>query len=326
MGFDHQTVLREPAAAAVAAGALRALAVAGQGAVIDATLGGGGHSERLLELLADAPQLRVIGIDRDPAALAAATSRLARFGGRFTAVHGRFAEFTQHLGSLPLLGLVADLGVSSPQFDNAERGFSFRGEGPIDMRMDPSQGPTAAELLAEVKLEELADILYEYGDIRHSIGTARAVLYAVQHGADTTTKLADYLAKRLPRDRSLHPATQVFQALRMWVNGEMQQIDTLLATAPGLLTEGAAMAVISFHSGEDRAVKQAFAELARGGEFHLPERRGVVAQPDEIAANPRARSARLRVLVRGAASPKMRSRKFLSEEADGEETNANDSD
>ncbi len=301
MAFAHTTILREQAAAAVATGVRAALAVdpsgSARGVVVDCTLGGGGHSEAILQALGDLPAVRVVGLDRDPQALAAATLRLAGFGERFQAVHGRFGDLPAMVPGV-LLGLVADLGVSSPQFDQAERGFSFRADGPLDMRMDPTQGPTAAELLDQVRLEDLADVLYQFGDIRRSIGTARIVLDEYHKGADTTAKLAERLAARLDRSRSLHPATQVFQALRMWVNDESGELERLLASAPDRLAPGAAMAVITFHSGEDRAVKHAFAELARGDDFSVPERRGTVPNDTEIAANPRARSARLRVLRR----------------------------
>ncbi len=301
MQFAHTTVLRDQTAAAVVEGVRAALAVdpsgSAQGVVVDGTLGGGGHSEAVLLALANLPAVRVVGLDRDPQALAAAQPRLARFGDRFSAVHGCFGALAS-LVPQPLLGVIADRGVSSPQFDQGERGFSFRADGPLDMRMDPTRGATAAELLAGVRLEDLADVLYEFGDIRRSIGTARIVLDEFHKGADTTGKLADRLAARLDRSRSLHPATQVFQALRMWVNDEVGELDRLLAAVPDRLLPGAALAVITFHSGEDRAVKHAFAERARGDLFRVPQRRGVVPDDQEIAQNPRARSARLRVLRR----------------------------
>ncbi|MBM4344555.1 MAG: 16S rRNA (cytosine(1402)-N(4))-methyltransferase RsmH [Deltaproteobacteria bacterium] len=301
MAFAHTTVLRDPTAAAVAAGVRAALAVdrrgSPAGAVADCTLGGGGHSEALLLALHDLPEVSVVGLDRDPQALAAATVRLAGFGSRFRAVHGRFGDLP---GLLPgaLLGVVADLGVSSPQFDDADRGFSFRADGPLDMRMDPTRGPTAADLLDSVRLEDLADVLFQYGDIRRSIGTARIVLDEYSKGANTTARLAERLAARLDRSRSLHPATQVFQALRIWVNDEAAELERLLDDVPDRLAPGAALAVITFHSGEDRAVKHAFAQRARTDAFEVRERRGVVADGAEVAANVRARSARLRVLWR----------------------------
>jgi 16S rRNA (cytosine1402-N4)-methyltransferase len=289
--FQHVSVLlREVVAAFEQAPA---------GWVVDATLGGGGHSAALLEAW---PQLNVLGLDRDPAALAAATSRLAGVGPRFRAVHAPFSQLAavveaQGLG--PLSGVLADLGVSSHQLDSAARGFSFRFDGPLDMRMDPSRGVPLLDKLASVTLEELADVLYLHGDIRRSIGTARQVLEGVRLGADTTGKLADWLAKRLPRERSHHPATAVFQALRIWVNDEAGELATLLRDAPGLLGAGGVLAVISFHSGEDRAVKHALRELAP--KRYQPDwirPADQAPQADELNDNPRARSARLRCLLR----------------------------
>lgn len=300
-GFAHVTVLRDASVQAIALAPCWQQNEAAEATrwVVDCTLGGGGHAEALLEAL---PEAHLLGLDRDPAALAAATERLQRFGPRVHTVHAPFAELAAHCERLEIQqvhGIVADLGVSSHQFDTAERGFSFRMDGPLDMRMDPSRGPTVLELLGEVRLEDLADVLYAYGDIRRSIGTARILLEEVGKGAVTTAVLAERLAARLGRQRSLHPATQVFQALRIWVNGELDQLEQLLLQAPSLLAAGAALAVISFHSGEDRLVKHRFAELAkRGGDYSLPQRKPLLAEEDEVRANPRARSAKLRVLQR----------------------------
>lgn len=285
--------------------------------VVDCTLGGGGHAEALLAQL---PSAQLLGFDRDQAALAAATQRLQRFAPRVHTVHGPFAELAAHCQRLSIghsFGIVADLGVSSHQFDTAARGFSFRMDGPLDMRMDPSRGPTALELLSEVRLEDLADVLYAYGDIRRSIGTARILLEEVGKGAVTTAVLAERLAARLGRQRSLHPATQVFQALRIWVNGELEQLEQLLLAAPRLLAPGAALAIISFHSGEDRLVKHRFAELAkRGGDFSLPQRKPLLADEDEVRANPRARSAKLRVLQRRIPTELAEDEEYVEEEDD----------
>lgn len=293
-GFAHVTVLRDAVTQAVAAAATGHT----DALVVDCTLGGGGHAEAILRALPDA---RVIGLDRDLAAIAAASARLADFGPRFRAVHTPFGKLTTILRKLDVpdvTAIVADLGVSSHQFDTAERGFSLRNDGPLDMRMDPSTGLTLAERLATVTLEELADVLYEFGDIRRSIGTARIVLQSVQEGADTTAKLAQRLAARLPRDRNVHPATLVFQALRIWVNGELNELEALLRDAPGLLQEGGVLAVISFHSGEDRMVKQMMRDKApkKYGEFVRGKPQA--AGDEEVHDNPRARSARLRLLWR----------------------------
>lgn len=279
-----------------------AVADAPPGWLVDCTLGGGGHSEAIL---ARCPQLCVLGLDRDPAALQAASQRLARFAGRFACVHAPFSELATVIDTrklTPLSAVIADLGVSSHQFDTAERGFSFRLDGPLDMRMDPTRGESLEERLESVTLEDLADVLYQYGDIRRSIGTARIVLESFREGARTTGQLAADLERRLPRERSHHPATPVFQALRIWVNGELDEVETLLRDAPTLLAPGGVLAVISFHSGEDRLVKHALQALAPkryGGEFTRD--RDVAASAEEAARNPRARSARLRVLRRRAA-------------------------
>ena len=296
--FVHVTVLKAEVVAAVVQ-ACAAVTDAGLVPwVVDCTLGGGGHTEAILDAV---PTVHVLGLDRDPAALAAASARLVRFGRRFTLVHTPFGGLAAavHAHQLPALAaVVADLGVSSHQFDVAERGFSLRLDGPLDMRMDPTRGPTLAEKLATVTVEDLADVLYQYGDIRRSIGTARIVLQSVQEGADTTGKLAQKLAARLPKERNVHPATLVFQALRIWLNDELGELETLLRDAPGLLAPGGVLAVISFHSGEDRLVKQAMRTLAP--KKFGPMRRGGKLAPGEaeVSANPRARSARLRTLWR----------------------------
>lgn len=273
--------------------------------IVDVTLGGGGHTEAILEAL---PHARVLGLDQDPAALEAATRRLQPFADRFQAVHAPFGQLQnvmQQQGLAELTAIVADLGVSSHQFDVAERGFSFRLDGPLDMRMDPTRGLPLAERLATVTVEELADVLYAYGDIRRSIGTARIVLQSIEEGANTTGKLANRLAARLDHDRKVHPATLVFQALRMWVNDELGELTQLLRDAPTLLAPGGVLAVISFHSGEDRLVKQAMMAKApkKYGEFM----RGHKLAPgdEEVRMNPRARSARLRTLWRAKAGQRV---------------------
>ncbi len=299
--FQHVTVLRDAVTEAV----VKAAAGRQDALIVDCTLGGGGHSEAILNAL---PHARVIGLDRDLSAIAAATTRLTPFGDRFRAVHTPFGQVAKVLRDLQVhdvTAIIADLGVSSHQFDTAERGFSLRHEGPLDMRMDTSTGLTLAQRLEAVTLEDLADVLYEYGDIRRSIGTARIVLQSVQEGADTTAKLAQRLAARLPRDRNVHPATLVFQALRIWVNGELDELEALLRDAPGLLQDGGVLAVISFHSGEDRLVKQMMRAQApkKYGEFMRGKPRA--AEDEEVRDNPRARSARLRALWRRGADAAM---------------------
>jgi len=270
------------------------------GWLVDCTAGGAGHSAALLRAC---PEHRLLALDRDPTAVATARERLAAFGDRATVVHAPFSELAaalDDLGIVELSGVLADLGVSSHQFDVAERGFSIRHDGPLDMRMDPSRGAPLFERLAGVSERDLADVLYNYGDIRASRKTAALVLSAWRDGADSTVALAERLSSRLPRSGRIHPATRVFQALRIWVNDEFGELDTLLQTAPQRLAVGGAMAVISFHSGEDRYVKRAFAAIGRGkrAAFELLTRKPLQPQADECDANPRARSARLRGLRR----------------------------
>ena len=265
----------------------------------------------------------------DAGALAAARIRLAAdpamLGVELTLVHGRFADLRAHLAALGIDqvdGIVLDLGVSSPQLDQAERGFSFQRPGPIDMRMDPSSGPTALELIGFWSERELADVLFEFGEERLSRRLAPAIKAAHAAGTlGTTTDLAKVVFDATPaRDRAtskIHPATRTFQALRIAVNRELDELDQFLAAMPDLLAPGGRCAVISFHSLEDRRVKHAMRELAwtsslppkyaaESGErtaavCELITKRAVTAGDAEIAANPRARSAKLRVCARTAA-------------------------
>ena len=313
-GFDHASVL--------AAEVLEHLSHQDDGVYVDGTLGGAGHAAALLERL---PDTTLIGIDRDPSALEAARVRLAPFGDRARLVHGEYADLPGVLASLgvpAVAGILLDLGVSSPQLDHAERGFSFSRPGPLDMRMDPTRGQTALELITDIDAEDLANVIYELGEERHSKKIARLIKEAV--AADrvhTTTELAAVVAQGIPameqRKSKIHPATRTFQALRIAVNGELDQLERFLAAFPDLITPGGRCAIISFHSLEDRLVKNRFRDLAwttslpaylaeRAGERVLPvcepiTRKAVVAGDEEIARNPRARSARLRVCERTEA-------------------------
>lgn len=291
LAFDHVTVLRREVA--------DALADVPAGVVVDCTLGGGGHSEAILQARDD---VQVIGLDRDPSAIAAATARLAPFGPRFRAQQRRFSELDaacDQAGVTALSGVVADLGVSSPQLDQPERGFSFRAGGPLDMRMDPTTGEPVLALLQRTRAAELADVLYHYGDVERSRRLAKVVLDAVGEGVDDTAELAARIARAVPGRPKIHPATRVFQALRIWVNDELGEVERLLEAAPARLAPGGVLAVISFHSGEDRIVKHGLRALApRGADFELPTRRSIEPSDAEVQANPRARSARLRLLRR----------------------------
>ena len=291
---------------------LKLLAPRAGGVYCDATLGGGGHAERILQ--ATAPDGRLIGIDRDPAALQAAGARLSPFGERVTLVHGSFGEaraILERLGVVPVDGFVLDLGVSSPQLDRGERGFSFRQPGPLDMRMDPTAGETAEGLIRRIGVDELADILRRYGEERYAGRIARAIKDAVMQGAVTsTTELAALIARAVPtRERHKDPATRTFQALRIAVNDELGQLERFLADFPSLVRPGGRVVIIAFHSLEDGLVKNRFRDLAKesgyppdiAAKMGLPPptvkvltRKPVEPSEAEVAANPRARSAKLR--------------------------------
>jgi 16S rRNA (cytosine1402-N4)-methyltransferase len=265
--------------------------------LIDATLGGGGHSGLLL---ADHPQLQVIGLDQDPTARAAAAERLAPWTERLRIVATNFAAYSP---DVPVQGVLADLGVSSPQLDRPERGFSFRADGPIDMRMNPETGESAAELLDRLEESELADLLYGFGEERLSRRIARRLVAERaerpwrQRG---TAELAYAIAGCYPpaaRRGRIHPATRSFQALRIAVNDELGALERLLERAPDWLAPGGLLAVISFHSLEDRRVKRAFLEDPR---LERVTRKALLADASERDANPRSRSAKLRVARRCA--------------------------
>lgn len=300
--FGHVTVLLDEA--------VEALQPAEGKVLVDATLGGGGHTERLLQAGAI-----VWGIDQDPEARAAAQARLARFGSRFHALAGNFRRLPELLAAQGIDrvdGILADIGVSSHQLDTPERGFSFREDGPLDMRMNPLTGPSAADLVNTAGEEELADLLWNYGEERASRAIARRI---VQERAKapiaTTARLAEIIASVLPRKGRQHPATRSFQALRIAVNDELGALEDLLQGGLKLLAPGGRMAVITFHSLEDRAVKRFFDTVSRP-EIDRPEwpaprpnpayaarlvfRKPVTPSADETQANPRARSAKLRAI------------------------------
>jgi 16S rRNA (cytosine1402-N4)-methyltransferase len=279
------------------------------GRYCDATLGVGGHTFAMLQR--SAPDGHVIGLDRDPAALATAGARLESFGARVTLVHARFSEaraVLERLEMIPVDGFLVDLGVSSPQLDRPERGFSFRTDGPLDMRMDPTTGETAAELLRRVDEGELTRIIRELGEERHAARVARAIIEARQAGpVETTGKLAAIVARAIPRhEYGKNPATRTFQALRITVNDELGEIARFLDVAADCLRPGGRLVVIAFHSLEDRIVKRRLRELAgRGGAgssnpalLRLLTKHVVVPGDEERRNNPRARSARLRAAER----------------------------
>jgi 16S rRNA (cytosine1402-N4)-methyltransferase len=290
--FTHQSVLAAEVLEAFAA--LPPAPDGGPPRLIDCTLGGGGHSALLLEAH---PTREVIGVDQDSTARAAATERLAPWGERLRIVASNFAAFTP---VQPVQGVLADLGVSSPQLDVAARGFSFRADGPLDMRMNPEAGETAAELIARLEEAELADLIYAYGEERLSRRIARKIkAHLLEQGPFSGTAALAYLVAGCyppaARRGRIHPATRTFQALRIAVNDELGVLDRLLAVAPDWLLPGGLFGVISFHSLEDRRVKTAFASDER---LQRVTRKPLVASEVEQAANPRSRSAKLRVARR----------------------------
>ena len=276
---------------------LRLLAPQAGGVYCDATLGAGGHSEQIL--LSSGPDGRVFGIDRDRSALALAGERLRRFGDRFVPVHGRFGDLAGLLktaGAPPFDGILADLGVSSMQLDQAERGFSFQRRGPIDMRMDGSDGETALDLIARLDDRQLADLLFHYAEERHSRRIAAGLKQAYADGELTDTLALAEVVRRhsVPsRDRHKHPATRTFQALRIAVNDELRQLHRLIEIAPTLLRPGGRLVVLTFHSLEDRLTKQLFRRLP----WQVLTRRAGVPSDAELAQNPRSRSAQLRAAM-----------------------------
>jgi 16S rRNA (cytosine1402-N4)-methyltransferase len=273
------------------------------GLFVDCTVGLGGHARAALAAGAS----RLIGLDRDPAALRIAREALAPWGDRVELVHSDYRDLRAVLAARSIDavdGALADLGVSSMQFDAAGRGFSFRRDEPLDMRMDQTQGPTAADLLAGAGEEDLANVIYEYGEERFSRRIARRIVEARRTSAITTTgQLADVVRRAVPRKgyQRIDPATRTFQALRIWVNRELEGLDAFLVDTSGLLRAGARLAVITFHSLEDRIVKHVFRALATGGgALRVLTRKPVMAGNDELARNPRARSAKLRAIERFA--------------------------
>jgi 16S rRNA (cytosine1402-N4)-methyltransferase len=274
------------------------LAVRPGGLWVDGTLGLGGHAEAVLR--ATAPDGRLLGLDRDEEALERARERLVPFGARVRLEHADYRELPARLGDERASGILLDLGVSSLQLDDAERGFSFQREGPLDMRMDRSARGTAAEIVNRMREGELADLIHEYGEEPFSRRIARAIARARQTEAiETTTRLAEIVRRAAPKSRrpGFHPATRTFQALRIRVNRELDGLGEAIERAAACLRSGGRLVVIAFHSLEDRAVKQAFRSLAGRG-FALLTRKPLRPGDAELRRNPRARSARLRALRR----------------------------
>ena len=281
--------------------AIALLAPARGGLFVDCTVGLGGHTQALLEAGAS----KVLGLDRDRDALRMAGERLTAFGDRVELVHSDYRDLPRVLderGVAAVSGALADLGVSSMQLDAEGRGFSFRRDEPLDMRMDQSQGPTAADLLRQAGEEEIANVIFEHGEERYSRRIARAIVETRRTTAITTTgQLAQLVRRAVPHRgyQRIDPATRTFQALRIWVNRELEQLEVFLANACGRLLAGARLVVITFHSLEDRIVKHGFRALAQGrAALQVLTKRPIVPGDAEIERNPRARSAKLRAIER----------------------------
>jgi len=279
---------------------MAALAPRAGGRYVDGTLGNAGHAAGILER--SSPDGRLLGIDLDPYALQLAGEALAMYGERVMVVHGSFA----HLGDIarecrltPVDGIILDLGLSSMQLAQAERGFSFQSDGPLDMRFDPSADTTADDLVNTLPADELADVLYQYGDERMSRRIARAIVNA--RPVRTTAELADVVARAVGRRGRIHPATRTFMALRIAVNDELEVLRQGLAQAVDVLAPGGRLAVIAFHSLEDHVVKNYLRERASAGVLGLATRRPLQASEAERGSNPRSRSAKLRVVEKLAA-------------------------
>jgi 16S rRNA (cytosine1402-N4)-methyltransferase len=287
--------------------AIRYLNVRAGGTYVDATLGFAGHATAIARQLG--AQGRLVGFDRDPEALEMARVRFEALSQelgeqmpRWELQGEEFSALSRHIPQASLDGLLADFGVSSMQFDQAHRGFSFQADGPLDMRMDPRRGTTAEQVVNQADEKVLADLIYEFGEERRSRRFARAIVRA--RPIKTTAQLARVLSAAAPAMKSergrhsIHPATRIFQALRIYVNAELNEIEALLQQAPRLLKPGGRLVVISFHSLEDRLAKDALREGARQGIFEVLTRKPVTASEEETDRNPRARSAKLRAAER----------------------------
>jgi 16S rRNA (cytosine1402-N4)-methyltransferase len=283
------------------------LRVRAGGTYVDCTLGLAGHASAVARLLG--PQGHLVGFDRDPQALELARERLDRVceesgsqAPRVTLIGEAFSSAERHLEAASVDGLLGDFGVSSLQLDEAARGFSFMADGPLDMRMDTRSGRTAAQVVNEASERELADLIYENGEERRSRRIARAVVRG--RPITTTGQLARIVSSAAPGSKQdrIHPATRTFQALRIHINQELDEIRALMEAAPRLLKPSARLAVISFHSLEDRIAKDSLREGARQGIWEILTRKPVTASEEEMDRNPRSRSAKLRAAERTASS------------------------
>ena len=266
------------------------------GVYVDCTFGEGGHSRAILRRLTSG---RLIALDRDAAALEAGREALVEYRDKLTLIHANYSSVAEFV-TAPVQGILADVGLSRRQIEDAERGFSFMSEGPLNMAMDQGQRLTAETIVNHYGERQLADLIYQFGEERRSRRIARAIVRG--RPIRTTTHLAGIVEKAVPRTPRgrIHPATRTFQAIRIAVNDELGELEKLLETAPSLLSPGGRMAVISFHSLEDRLVKQSFRSWKQEGVFDVLTRRIVRPSPGEISKNPASRSAKLRASKRTA--------------------------
>ena len=279
------------------------LAIRRDGTYIDATLGLGGHSSEIVSRLS--PQGHLIGFDKDTNALELARQKLSRVGGdsrpKITLHHASYADIAEHVPPASVDGILADLGVSSLQFGDPARGFSFQADGPLDMRMDPQGERTADQVVNRMGEEELANVIYEFGEERRSRRIARAIVRA--RPIRSTAHLAQVISAALRSMKHgaherIHPATTTFQAIRIFVNRELDDLKALMQAAPGVLKPGGRLVVISFHSLEDRIVKDAVRDGAKAGIYNVLTKKPLTATEEEIDRNPRSRSAKMRAAER----------------------------
>lgn len=301
----HIPILLEPITDFLLEGIRMLPANSERGVILDCTLGGGGHSARLLEKLERESLLEkalILGVDRDPDAIGRNQKRFASAlsWNQIEIHHGSFSESMKFVGKRPLVGLLADLGISSDQIDSGTRGFSFRFNAPLDMRMNTARGIPLSEWLQSVSESTLADVIWRYGEERFSRKIARRIVDLRGRGELPldTQGLADAIRSVFPpamRHQGLHPATRTFQALRIEINEELRELETLISTVFPQVAPGGRLALLSFHSLEDRLVKEEFRNRER---YELPFKKPIQADDTEVAANPRSRSAKLRAAVR----------------------------
>jgi len=293
------------------------------GTYVDCTVGLGGHTEGLLRRIG--PKGLLIGFDRDPEALGLARERLGRAAEELAGeapelrlIGEAFSNVAEYVEAGSVDGILADFGASSLQFDEAHRGFSFQADGPLDMRMDTRRGPTAAEVVNTASERELADLIYEFGEERRSRTVARAIVRG--RPVTTTGQLARIVARAAPAMKygAIHPATRTFQALRIYVNHELEEIKALLEAAPKLLKPSGRLVVISFHSLEDRIAKDSLRDGARQGTWRILTPKPVTATEEEIERNPRSRSAKLRAGEKQAPGDGHRDRGLETRKTDRE--------